>query len=482
MESKLIEEIRSRVQKELDRDRQFIKEVFGTALKVIGILITIITIILGFVGYKTVKGIREAAENKAESVIKEHINESNQKLYEMEIERIRDDALVSSLIAQAAVAEITEYGSKYWRLRKEDTHKLVRILLSKQSYTKTFLYASELLAKMIRSNIVHLAGTNLHILLKNAVSKTYWEKDNELRLASLIELLSWMKYSAAKEDIRIIAFNKDEHHLVRKSAIRYLGRIQDDASLSNLQKVLASESEDPEFSMVAITAIAQIQPKAPEVIQWVENGLGEINPKRMAKSLSLAISLYHFGQKKAATDIFRKFVKDGYYMNGAGVFLPGWTDFRRLEIDHDKRNKTNLKKAYIDYYVFFGKPGKDIIELLISEASVAGDLSKLADVIKSFAGLKGRYSIQVAIIKAWLDPGTEIVTESGKTLSTSDVHLGVSFRVVKGEDKVWVLWYDEFGRSQNEVVKKINNPKGLFFNYQLRRGPVVQDWFTLLRD
>lgn len=471
----LSKEIRTCVQAELDRDRDFVKHVIGVAVKMFAISLGLIAVALGFLGYKTLDDIKKSAESKAEFVVKQHIAEAKQNLYEKDIQRLKDDALVNYLIVKAASCAIAYGHFSFGDFCEEEYQELIQILERANSSIATFNGAYRLIVMLKRFQNSSRDGPVLHGLLKNALSKTYWIDNNDIRLVKVLRLLGQMNYLMAVKDVRRIALDDAEDCWIREAALYFLGRIRDKHVLPILKRMLQSKGGSPISEESIMLAIALIEPTAPEIIEWIENGINQVNVRRMRCMLKICVGVSSIVESEVAINAFRKFVDDGYVLRGEFGFA--WEDkFGRLRIAHD----TDRSMADVEHDIFFSYPGKGIIERLLKEAAMSGDIHRLVKVIGAFAGIEEAWPVEVGVVTIWYnDAATKIITEAEEGGIVNYERFTVTLHIKRDEDKVWVRWYDKLGGYREEAVKKIQNPKGIEFSYRLVRSPDIR---TIIKE
>ena len=485
----LRDELETRIDKQFGRDRDFLKETVGAALRVLGIAVAFVTAVLALFGVKTLGDIKDSISTTAQKVFEERLKSPTSSEYRS-LERVLDRTLINSyslqLVRQKALPD--RDVSAVASLNEDDSLRLLRLVKAPDLDDALFRDAINVL--------VNASGEGqwpkIWLVLSDAISARgadfEWMRSRPDRRAYVLHRVA-EKQEQSFAGLHDLLADRTLDRALRLAAVEYVRK----GNLTNEVGAIenAAAEVDDEIVRAAIQTLACLNPKSPALDSWLTRKIKALPDDGLTSASELlsvarhlksqAITTRHFFDKDPVGErrhSLAKLIWRSVALQGHAVLTKGRMGFS----DEDQEPLVALrdrKEKGIGYYVsaesVFGGCQEVLIDLL-KESARKPDLADFKELLYTLGVAQG---IDTAVtLGIRLQRGATVALDGGTDLTAENAPAGAGLQLL-GEPPADVLlrWTDIAGGQRVGRVATFSNVDAIDFSltYVGRRAAFFRD-------
>jgi hypothetical protein len=270
--SELHEQLDERIRKQIQGDRDFVKDTVGVAFRVGAGAVTLLVVVLGALGWKNIGEITNDLVLTVKREVQAQFATSEGKQI---IDSVLDRAVLNSYLTQMALLK-TDKAQRF-RIEDHDADRLLRIVKNAETDNVTF----EAAAKVLITALSQEGPGTLRFALVSDICETFaglitakgrdekWLANNYQKRMWLLTELSETGFS---HDLLRVAYrdllDTSASLPLRQAAVENIGKVRDSQALAKLVQLVSTNSD---LRLNALVAIARIESGNKTLADWTAN-------------------------------------------------------------------------------------------------------------------------------------------------------------------------------------------------------------------
>lgn len=288
IENRLIERLENRLDVQIEKDRRFIRDILGLAIKILAGAVIVVAGGFAWLGIKTVDDIRRSSVDTLTAELRQNLFEDDSDL-----KRAMDSILSQSIVSSALLKQMMGH----FDLTDSELRRLLTVVSAQETTLDDFYAILPVLSMALQQDRLPF-----NRLAENRESSFILLKQTLGDLASAKDAYGWMRQNIEKRiavfdelatdelvqnAIDILQEPSSDFRLLR-SAIRYLGRSKAEDAASTLEHTI-EKTEIASVKMQAISSLLLVAPQSRVIQEWAKQ-LQVGDAKEVADALDIFLA------------------------------------------------------------------------------------------------------------------------------------------------------------------------------------------------
>lgn len=457
IDPKVAEYVDRRVSEQFRNQWDFVRSTIGTALKVLGLAISLVAGVAIFFGWRD-------AERIANALISQRLDSINPVAsYQKRVDDLYVHALIDSyLLKLTLISQTPSYRRNFVYLEDDEAERIVELLKNRKTDQKMFSDAVRILTDATKTQ----SRNQLYVVLTEMLTadESYkWMDKEPAKRSTIIDNLARKRQTQASPIVRRLLTDRPEDKKLLLSCIEFASSAEDRNAVKALESI-AAEKEFDDPVKHSLFALARIKPDSQVLSQRLNDLLkkGAKQQDRVLIALEIAKNLVSNPECERSP-----FTADTGERAIDHSLVP-----RILQAAVDIRIDRYLTEEFVDpshidmiNSLVFGEEdcetgtGSEPLKEILKNALLNRDHSRFIKILQTFIGSGDE---QIGDLYITLSEGGSVTVDGNIALDRKTKELKIEF-LATPKSTLLAVWKDTAGNITTSQIISFNHPEKIDF-------------------